>query len=312
MLIQMNKIYIKSISLVLLLFISSEKVALSQVNLEIIYKINNEIITNIDVENEKKFLIFLNPQLSNLSNSKLLEISKNSIKNRTIKKIELENYFNLNEKDLGKIYINNFISNSNFKNIENLNSELSSFDLGYKYFENNFKIDNLWREFIFNKFKSKVKINIEDLKKDLKNKKNEIEELNLSEILFVAKNEDEYNKLKNKIYSEIEKSGFEATATIFSISESKNFGGKLGWVRSSQISGPIYSILKNISGVSEPLKTSNGYLIIKLNDKRKISEKINVDEELNKIINSETEKEINKLGYIYFNKIKKRIFISEK
>ena len=35
-------------------------------NIKIKYKIENEIITNIDIEEEKKYLIFLNPNLKNL------------------------------------------------------------------------------------------------------------------------------------------------------------------------------------------------------------------------------------------------------
>ena len=60
-----------------------------------------------------------------------------------------------------------------------------------------------------------------------------------------------------------------------------------------------------------PIKTNNGYLIIKINEKRKIVEELNIEKELQKLINIESGKELNKLGYIYFNKIKKRIFINE-
>ena len=69
--------------------------------------------------------------------------------------------------------------------------------------------------------------------------------------------------------------------------------------------------IKKGKEITSPIKINNGYLIIKVNEVRKIREKINFDEELNKLINLESEKELNRLGYIYFNKIKKRIFISE-
>ena len=59
------------------------------------------------------------------------------------------------------------------------------------------------------------------------------------------------------------------------------------------------------------IKTNNGFLILKINERRTINEKIDLEQELNKLIGLETQKELNKLGYIYFNKIKKRIFISE-
>ena len=284
----------------------------SKTSIKVLYKINDQIITNIDLDNEKKYLIFLNPNLKNLSVNKISEISLDSFKNRKIKEIELSKFFDLSKKEkLGEEYIKNFTTNSNFKNIENLKAELNKVDLSYSFFESNFAIDYLWREFIFNKFKSMIKLDMEKIKNKVENNRNEIEELNLSEILFELDINISFEDLKNKIYSEIEKSGFEATATVYSISNSKNFGGKLGWIKSNQISDKIYKEIKKGKKITDPIKTNNGYLIIKLNEKRKISEEIDIKAELQKLINIETEKELNKFGYIYFNKIKKRTFVSE-
>ena len=279
--------------------------------IEIIYKINNDIITSIDIENEKKFLIFLNPNLKNLSMSQIENISKESLKNRKIKEIELEKFFNIEQEKMGKKYVMNFISNTNFKNIDNLKLELNKVSLSYQYLEKNFLIDNVWREYIFERFKSKIRIDEDKLKKQIRNQNNQIEEINLSEILFELKNNIELNKLSDQIYNEIERSGFEAAASIYSISESKNFGGKLGWIKSNQISEKIYNIIKKSSKLTNPIKTKDGYLILKINGKRESTMEINLEKELSKLINSERQKELNKLGYIYFNKIKKRTFISE-
>ena len=284
---------------------------LANVDTKILFKINNQIITNIDLENEKKFLLFLNPNLNNLSDQQIKSISQNSLTNRKIKEIELDKFFDLNEVNLGKEYINNFISNSNFQNIENFKNELDKVKLQFEYFEKNFLIDNVWREYIFNRFKSQVKINVSELREQIISQENKIEELNLSEILFSLESNLSLEKLVEKIFYEIENYGFEAAASIYSISDTKNVGGNLGWIKSNQISKNIYDEIKAVKNISKPIKTNNGYLIIKINDKREINEKIDVEEELSKLINIETEKEINKLGYIYFNKIKKRTFISE-
>ena len=218
-----------SIKIFFILFILSLLANTSYSNIEtkILFKINNEIITNIDLENEKKFLIFLNPNLKNLSNEQVNKIATDSTKNRKIKEIELNNYLELNKDELSKSYIDNFILISNFQSRDDLISELKTANLEYKYFEKNFIIDNIWREFIFQKFKSQVKIDIENLKKQIIELDKEIEEINLSEILFEVKGNQNFEELKNKIYSEIEKSGFEAAASIYSISDSKNFGGNL-------------------------------------------------------------------------------------
>ena len=279
--------------------------------IEIIYKINNDIITSIDIENEKKFLIFLNPNLKNLSLIQIENISKDSLKNRKIKEIELQKFFNIEQENMGQKYVMNFISNSNFENLDNLKLELNKVNLSYQYLEKNFLIDNIWREYIFERFKSKIKIDKEKLKKQINSQNNQVEEINLSEILFELKPNIELNKLSDQIYNEIEKSGFEAAASIYSISDSKNFGGKLGWIKSNQISEKINNIIKNSSKLTTPIKTKDGYLILKINDKRESTMEINLERELSKLINSERQKELNKLGYIYFNKIKKRTFISE-
>ena len=143
------------------------------------------------------------------------------------------------------------------------------------------------------------------------NKDKEIEEINLSEILFEVKGNQNFEELKNKIYSEIEKSGFEAAASIYSISDSKNFGGNLGWVKSNQISKQINSQIKKVEDITSPIKTNSGFLILKINDRRNIKKEIDFDEELKKLIEIETQKELNKLGYIYFNKVKRRTYINE-
>ena len=305
-----NKSY-NYLTLTLLLWIMLSSIVLAKAKIEIIFKIEEHIITNIDIENEIKFLIFLNPRLEGLNKNQIKQISKNSLKNRKIKEIELVKFIDLKKENIGDNFIENFLSNSKLSK-DQLLDQLNKVDLPYEFFEYNFIVDNVWRQFVYNKFKSQVKINLEDLKKQITSQNTKIEELNLSEILFENKLNKNFNDLKSKIYSEIKKSGFEAAASIYSIAESKNFGGNLGWIKSNQISKEIYDQINSGKKITNPIKTNNGFLIIKVNDRREINQEVNFDEELKKIINIETEKQLNKLGYIYFNKIKKRIFISEK
>ena len=301
----------KYIIFTLLILLTSLSIASAKINSKILFKISDEIITNIDLENEKKFLIFLNPNLNNLSDEQINKISLSSLENRKIKEIELRKYFDLNKDNIGSKFIDNFIASANYNSKDAFKIKLNEIDLELNFFEKNFIIDNLWREYIYNRFKPQIKIDTDKLKKQIENQKNEIEELNLSEILFEIKSNTTFKELSNQIYSEIDKSGFEAAASIYSISDSKNFGGKLGWFKSSQISKKIYSQINNQKKITDPIKTNNGFLILKINERRTIKEKINFEEELKKLIDLETEKELNKFGYIYFNKIKKRIFISE-
>jgi len=306
----MIKIFLKTFFLIGFILLTYLNSSFSQITSKIILKVNDQIITNIDIENEKKFLLFLNPNLKNLSEEQIDNLSEDSIKNRKIKEIELAKYFDLNKNILAEKYTDNFIKNSEYKNKEEFKVRLESIKLQFEHLQNNFLIDNLWREFVFNKFKSQVKIDTKSLERQIKNQDKEVEELNLSEILFDLLPDKSIEQLTKIIYEEIETSGFEAAASIYSKSDSKNFGGRIGWIKSNQISKKIYSEIIN-NNISPPIKTNNGYLIIKINERRKIKEEINFEEELRKLINIERDKELNKLGYIYFNKIKKRIFISE-
>ena len=56
---------------------------------KILLKIDNEIITSIDVENEYRYLLALNPNIKNLNKNDIFEISKRSIVKEKIKKIEI-------------------------------------------------------------------------------------------------------------------------------------------------------------------------------------------------------------------------------
>ena len=56
---------------------------------KILIKVDNEIITYLDVVNEINYLKALNPQIKNLDKDKLFEISKKSIIREKVKKIEI-------------------------------------------------------------------------------------------------------------------------------------------------------------------------------------------------------------------------------
>ena len=141
----MNNINFKLISFIIFLLINFSQSTYGKIKSEIIYKINEEIITNIDIDNEIKFLLFLNPSLKNLSKDKFETISRDSLKNRKIKEIELRKYYNLNENKITEKFINNFISTKNYKNKDDLMYKLEQANLQYYLFEKNFLVDNLWR-----------------------------------------------------------------------------------------------------------------------------------------------------------------------
>ena len=70
----------------IILFFSEKSFSLEN---NIILKINNEIITTLDLENEINYLTALNPNLKKLNEIEIIQLSKKSIVQEKIKKIEI-------------------------------------------------------------------------------------------------------------------------------------------------------------------------------------------------------------------------------
>ena len=122
-----------------------------------------------------------------------------------------------------------------------------------------------------------------------------------------------YMKYYKIIVESIDRTGFENTSNLYSISNNAKFGGKIGWINKTQLSKKIINEIKKIKvgNITRPIQANNGFLILKLANKRKIETKINFEKELKKVIIYEKNKQLNQLSLIYFNKIKQNILISE-
>ena len=311
----MNKI---SFVLISLIFVYFNQFALAS-NIEIKVKIHDDIITNFDIESEKKYLFFLNPKLKELEKSKSDQIAKNSLITEIIKKKELSKIFDLNrEYNVSDIIENEFLKNKNIKNKSNFLKLLEINEIDYMDIKEKFKIEALWNQLIFNKYSSNLKINQNELKENILNQyknKKKIYEFNLSEIVFNIKL-DEDNNIDNtflKIKKSINNIGFANTANIFSISGSAKNGGKIGWINELQISEKIKRNIKDlkINQISKPINIGNGYLLIKINDKKEFKQEINIDEQLKKLTIQEKNRQLNNFSIIFFKKLKKNIEIYE-
>jgi len=281
---------------------------------KIIVRVNNEIITSIDILNEINYLKLLNPQIQQLNNEKLFEISKNSLIREKIKKIYLLKL--IDEISIEEKYLNNLIKNiysqKNIKSLQDYKIYLKNNNLNYQYLKNKITIESLWNEMIFQKFNSKVKINKDQIKKEILN--NPEEKLLLSEIL-VAKSKDNEMKLKfNQIQEDIQKVGFGNAASIHSISETASRGGKIGWIDKNSLNKLLANKLSklNIGDHTDPILTPSGYLIVKLENKKdnEVSEE-NIEKKIERLVKIKTNQQLNQFSNIYLNKLKKDVVINE-
>ena len=71
---------------IVVLILFKNNLVFSNNEIEILFKVDNEIITNIDVEKEKRYLIALNNKLSEISTSQLNIIARESLIKEIVKK----------------------------------------------------------------------------------------------------------------------------------------------------------------------------------------------------------------------------------
>ena len=299
-------------TLIILFFFYSELNA----KVEIKYKIGEEIITNIDILNEKKYLVFLRPNLKTLSNSEISEIAVNSLIREIIKKKELDKIFkDVDSQKIVKKIKKNLLIYKNVKSENELIELVNKNNIDYDQVIEKMKYEGMWNEFIFQKYSPLIKINRKKLKNELNVKiaNNKKYEYNLSEILFDLEQNEKLNDKVEKIHKYIKQNDFKTAAYKFSISNSSNRGGEIGWIKETLLSKNLNSIISklNKNNISNPIKYPNGYLLIKINDKKEMKDIINFEKELNEIINYEKNKQLNQFSLLFYKKLKQNSTINE-
>ena len=309
----MNKI--KFICTLIILLTLSVK-SYSNENIHIVYKVNNQIITNADIEKEYQYLISLNSQIKNLDKVKVLEISKESALREKIKKIELAKYFDLETLDLNiDIYLQNFYKKLNINNDTEFKQYLKGNNMSLDYVKTKIQIEILWNQLIYDRYITQINIDRDELKKKLDEASNGLNQkiYSLSEILFDKENNSSFEKKLENIGQSISEIGFNNTANIYSISDSSKFGGKIGWVDEKKLSKKIIQELQSLEAgqYTKPIQTGSSFLILKIEEIKYEKAMFNEDEELNKMIQFETSKQLDQFSKIFYNKIKINSLIDE-
>lgn len=283
---------------------------------KIIIKINDEIITSLDLEEEIKYLKALNPGLNKLNNKEIIEISKKSILRENIKQIEIFKNFENPKVPLEILdqLVKNIYSKIGINNLEDFKNYLNSNQIDYRKVLNKIEIEALWNELIFLKYSEKIKIDKNKLREEVKkNIYRENKSYLMSEIIFeVSQTETAKNKYR-KIRDAIADKGFENAALIYSISETANIGGKLNWINESSLNDTIRNILKSkkTNEFTEPITIPGGFLILQINEIKYTKSERNIDEELEKLINIKKNNQLNQFSKIYFNRVKEDMSINE-
>ena len=297
-------------------FFSLVNYCYSKIELRIIMKIDNEIITSLDLEKEINYLVALNPKLSQIDRNELLLIAKKSTIKEFIKKKEIQKYkeLDLTNPQINDV-LNNLIKNLNLSTEKQLKDYIRNFNLSIEDLKRKIEIENEWKNLIYSRYIKSVKIDKDELIKKIEkiSKEKFLKEYNLSEIVFAKKNNENLDELFKAIQESIQINGFENTANIYSISNSSKVGGKIGWVREDSLSDQIILRLKDLKNgeYSSLIQINNNFFVFKINEIRKIQVEIDKKKEINKMTIIETSKQLDKFSNIFYNKIKLNSKISE-
>ena len=282
---------------------------------KILFKIDNEIITTIDIYEEIKFLKVFNPEINSLSDVELFEISKNSLIKDKIKKIEIMKFvkeLKVDDKFLLKLVEKKY-SRLNINSIKNFEKYLKKENLNIEIVKEKFIIELMWNDLIYQKFSKKVVIDKERIKNEIsQNSQKKLQkEFLLSEIVFNVTNKDEFNNKYQKILLDIEKIGFKKTALIHSNSDTATNGGLIGWVKEVNLNKSLKKIISELKPgqFSKPVRTSSGFIIIKVDEEKEYVSKFNLADRIDEIIRFKTNEQLNQFSNMYLNKLKKNLII---
>ena len=300
--------------IILLFFLNIYQV--QSIETKIIYKIQNEIITSIDIKNEFKYLVALNNSLRELDKEKILNISYESIIREKIKKIEILKNFKeikINE-EYSNLLITNIYSKLDLKSVGEFELYLKDYNLTINDIKTKITIDALWNELIIQKYSSQINVNEDKIKKEiLKNNKIKSKEYQLSEIIYEVTSKIQIEEKYNEVIKSINEIGFENSASTYSFSESAKVGGSIGWVNENSLNNKIKKNVRDlkIGEITKPIILSNGVLILKLMNIKELETDIDTETEFRKAIKYERNRQLNQYSKIYYNKIKKNLDFNE-
>jgi peptidyl-prolyl cis-trans isomerase SurA len=283
---------------------------------KILVKIEREIITNIDIENEKKYLLALNKNIKDLSESEIFKISKNSIIKEKIQSIEIKKNFKdlkIPKKYLDKI-LENVYQRIGITDLDAFKDYLKNNDVDYEFARNKIEIEALWNELIIAKFSSNIKINEKKIHQDLlENNSKFLKSFLLSEIFFESSNKNEAQEIYNKIKKTIKKEGFDRAVLTYSLSSTSKNNGDLGWIAENSLNNKLKKTFLNMKkgDFTDLIAVPGGFMILKIKDIKEIENNQNIEKELKKIINIKKNNQLNQYSKMYFSKIKKNILINE-
>ena len=277
--------------------------------------VGNKAITQSDIINEIKIILILTGQSFTEDIKEQLQSGAiQSIIKRNIKKIEIEKYNSLTfnqpdvDKELKKLAGNLYMDLDTFENTFIANG------IPFSNVIDQIQIELLWNSLIFELYKDRLVISLDEIGEQLKSiqNKKEIEEYLISEIIIKQVPKDKLESTIKEIKNKIKIEGFEKVAMNLSISETALQGGDLDWVSENAISEKFKSKIINtpVGNISEPILLPEGIFFFKVRDKRKLKKIVNLEDAKNQLVKAEKTKILRMHSLSHYENLRKSITIN--
>ncbi len=303
----------RTLFILILLFIFYFIKVNSNINNSVIISVGNQPITYLDLIKEMRLISFLNNIKVDESNRETVKsVAVQGLITRKIKEIEI-NKFKI--KEFNRADLQNLIRRTSQKlgtTEKGLEKILLRKNLSIDNLQERFEIDLKWNTLIFQLYKNKVVLNTNEMENKIRYEMENIKERRLfllSEIEINRTQKNDASTLDN-ILKNIEVEGFENTAKKFSISNSSQYGGNIGWINENNLSKKIYENIKFLKTeeISKPIYLSDTIVIIKKTGER-VFEK-NIEKIKDKVVKEEKEKKLQMFSKAHYSKLEKTIQIS--
>ena len=254
--------------------------------------------------------------MKELNKKEIIRYAIDSAINEKVKKIEIEKFYKIvgNNAVVDKI-IKSLYSKLNITDLDSFIQYLDVNGIDINQVRDKIGIEVAWNDLIVNQFANSIKVDEKMIKEkiNIQKKNTNIENLLLSEIIFTINDNNEFQEKYQKIKKSIDSIGFEETARIYSVSNSKNNGGNVGWIYKNQLSKKIISEINKISigGYTSPVTTSGGFIILKLNERKNEKIVVNEDEQFEKAIIFERDKQLKRYSTLHYKRVFNKAKINE-
>ena len=308
-------INIKNKIILILLFFLIAAQGKAEIQDSLFATVGNKAITKSDVVEEIKIILILTGQ--DFNEDKRLQLEKTAIQSvikRNIKILEIEKYkaSDFNQQDFN-VEMQKLASKLNL-DIDTLKILFETNEINFEKIESRLKTELIWNSLIFSLYKDRLSIDFDEIEDQLKliQNKKEIQEYLISEIIIQPVAADQVGIKINEIKNKIKVEGFNNVAKEISISETSINGGDLGWIGENVISNQFRKIITNtpIGGVSEPIFLTEGILIFKVRDKRKLDKIKDFEQAKKELIYAEKTKILNMHSLSHFDSLRRSISIN--